>query len=183
MSGFLLPFMDTISRENNSMLPVGAIIVGVIGLLLGGYAVISLSKVNKSIAEHDEKLKTVASIETAANTAAVAADKAAKDVQGLTRSTQDAINQIAGELGNQRGAITKLEEKASKAVAAKDAKKAGGGAVTAGPNEYVVKAGDASGTKIAAANGVTIGELQAVNPGVDWTKLKPGQKLKLPVKK
>ena len=30
--------MDTISRENNSMLPVGAIIVGVIALLLGGYA-------------------------------------------------------------------------------------------------------------------------------------------------
>lgn len=182
MSGFLLPFMDTISRENNSMLPVGAIIVGVIGLLLGGYAVISLSKVNKSIAEHDEKLKTVASIETAANTAAVAADKAAKDVQGLTRSTQEAINQIAGELGNQRGAITKLEEKASKAVAAKEAKKASGGAATAGPDEYIVKAGDGGG-KIAKASGVSLADLQAVNPGVEWTKLKPGQKLKLPAKK
>lgn len=184
MSGFLLPFMDTISRENNSMLPVGAIIVGVIGLLLGGYAVISLSKVNKSIAEHDEKLKTVASIETAANTAAVAADKAAKDVQGLTRSTQEAINQIAGELGNQRGAITKLEEKASKAVAAKEAKKAGGGAAStvAGPDEYIVKAGDGGG-KIAKAAGFTTKEIEAVNPGLDWTKLKPGQKLKLPAKK
>ncbi len=182
MSGFLLTFMDTISRENNSMLPVGAIIVGAIGLLLGGYAVISLSKVNKAIEAHDTKLARVESVETAANSAAAAADKAAKDVQGLTRSTQEAINQIAGELGNQRGAITKLEEKASKAVAAKEAKKASGGAVTAGPDEYIVKAGD-GGTKIAKGAGVSIGELQAVNPGVDWTKLKPGQKLKLPAKK
>ena len=43
--------MDTISRENNSMLPVGGIIVGVIALLLGGYAAISLSKVNKALAD------------------------------------------------------------------------------------------------------------------------------------
>ena len=30
--------MDTISRENNSMLPIGSLIVGVLGLLLGGYS-------------------------------------------------------------------------------------------------------------------------------------------------
>ena len=31
--------------------------------------------------------------------------------------------------------------------------------------------------------GVSLADLQAVNPGVDWTKLKVGQKLKLPAKK
>ena len=36
--------MDTISRENNNMLPVGAVIVGVIALLLAAYSAISLSK-------------------------------------------------------------------------------------------------------------------------------------------
>jgi uncharacterized protein YoxC len=51
--------MDTISRENNSMLPVGAIIVGVIALLLGGYAAITLSKVNKTLAEQEGKLAKV----------------------------------------------------------------------------------------------------------------------------
>ena len=45
--------MDTISRENNSMLPVGAIIVGVIGLLLGGYSAIKLSSVNRTLAENE----------------------------------------------------------------------------------------------------------------------------------
>ena len=36
--------------------------------------------------------------------------------------------------------------------------------------------------KIANANGVSLGDLQAVNPGVNWNGLKPGQKLKLPKK-
>ena len=36
--------MDTISRENNSMLPVGGIIVGVIALLLGGYSAIWMAR-------------------------------------------------------------------------------------------------------------------------------------------
>ena len=66
-------------------------------------------------------------------------------------------------------------------VATKDGKK-GGGPVVAGPGEYVVKAGD-GGAKIAKANGVSLSDLQAVNPGVEWTKLKPGQKVKLPAKK
>ena len=56
--------MDTISRENNSsMLPVGGIIVGVVALLLSGYAAMSLSKVNKSLAAHDEKLVKIDAIE------------------------------------------------------------------------------------------------------------------------
>jgi LysM repeat protein len=174
--------MDTISRENNSMLPVGAIIVGVIALLLGGYAVITLSKVNKAIEAHDAKLARVESIESAASSAAAAADKAAKDVQGLTRSTQDAFNQVGGELGNLRGSITKLEDAAKKAPVVAGAAKKSSGPAVAGPDEYIVKPGD-GGTKIAKANGVSLNDLTAVNPGVEWTKLKPGQKLKLPAKK
>ena len=68
--------MDTISRENNSMLPVGAIIVGVIALLLGGYAAITLSKVNKTLTEQEAKM---ASVESASNTAAAAAEKTSKE--------------------------------------------------------------------------------------------------------
>jgi LysM repeat protein len=51
----------------------------------------------------------------------------------------------------------------------------------AGPGEYVVKSGD-TGVKIARANSVAIGDLQAVNPGVNWNSLKVGQKVKLPQK-
>ncbi|HUR58540.1 MAG TPA: LysM domain-containing protein [Opitutaceae bacterium] len=172
--------MDTISRENNSMLPVGGIIVGVIALLLGGYAAISLSKVNKALADHQPKIDKIDSVELAANSAAAAAEKTSKDVQTLQRSTQDAFTQVGGALGELRTSITKLEESAKKPVAVANSKK-GGGPVEAGPGEYVVKAGD-TGMKIANANHVAMADLTAVNPGVNWSGLKVGQKVKLPKK-
>src|SRR5215207_11258339 len=93
-SSRLHSLMDTISRENNSMLPVGAIIVGVIALLLGGYAAITLSKVNRTLAEQEAKFGKLEQIEATANTAANASEKAAKEYQGLRTSTQEAFNQV-----------------------------------------------------------------------------------------
>jgi len=172
--------MDTISRENNSMLPVGGIIVGVIALLLGGYAAISLSKVNKSLAAHEEKIAKIDGIESQVGTAAASSEKASRDLAALTRSTQDAFNQVGGELANQRAAVTKLEEAAKKPVVVAG-KKGSGEPAVAGPGEYVVKGGD-SGAKIARANGANLADLIAVNPGVNWNKLKVGDKVKLPKK-
>ena len=57
---------------------------------------------------------------------------------------------------------------------------AGGAGVGAVAGSYAVKAGD-TGASIAQQTGVPITELAAANPGVDWSKLKVGQKLKLPV--
>jgi LysM repeat protein len=37
--------------------------------------------------------------------------------------------------------------------------------------------------KIANANKVSVKDLQAVNPSVNWNKLSAGQKIKLPAKK
>lgn len=175
--------MDTISRENNSMLPVGAIIVGVIALLLGGYAAITLSKVNRTLAEQDGKFERLVQIESTANAAAGAAEKSAKEYQNLRTSTQDAFNTVASELSRISASLVKLEDSAKKPapVASKDSKKGGGEPAVAAPGEYVVRAGD-SGMKIANAHGVSIGDLQAVNPGINWNTIKPGQKLKLPKK-
>ena len=170
--------MDTISRENNSMLPVAGIIAGVIGLLLGGYAAISVNKVHKSLADHQPKIEKIDAVESAASSAAAAAEKAAKDIQVLQRSTQDAFTQVGGALGELRSSITKIEESTKKPVVAG---KKGGEPVVAGPGEYVVKGGD-NGMKIATAHHVSVADLQAVNPGVNWSGLKVGQKLKLPKK-
>ena len=173
--------MDTISRENNSMLPVGGIIVGVIALLLGGYAAITLSKVNKTLAEQEPKLAKIDSVESTANQAADAAQKANKQYSDLRSQTQAGFDQIGPIIGNLQASVTKLEEAAkAKTTVAEKGKK--GEHPVAGPNEYIVKAGD-GGTKIAKAAGVSIQDLQAVNPGVNWTKLAIGQKLKLPAKK
>jgi LysM repeat protein len=175
--------MDTISRENNSMLPVGAIIVGVIALLLGGYAAISLTKVNRTLADQEAKFAKLEQIETTANAAANASEKAAKEYQGLRTSTQEAFNQVGAELSRMSGSLVKLEESAKKPAAAATSKKEKGATepAVAGPGEYVVRPGD-SGMKIANSQGISVGDLQAVNPGVNWNTLKPGQKLKLPKK-
>lgn len=174
--------MDTISRENNSMLPVGGIVVGVIGLLLGGIALLQISKVNKTLADHQAKVDLVDGIKSQAESAAASADKADKGVTALRGETVKAFNDVGEAIGQVRGSITKLEEAAKKpAPVAADKKGGKSGPAVAGPGEYVVKAGD-GGAKIAKANGVSLSDLQAVNPGVDWTKLKVGQKVKLPKK-
>lgn len=172
--------MDTISRENNSMLPVGGIIVGVIGLLLGGYSAIKLSSVNRTLAAHEEKMARFDTLESQVSTASASSEKAARDLSALTRSTQDAFNQVGAELGNLRGSITKIEESA-KAAPVKSTAKAGGAPAVAGPDEYIVKSGD-TGSKIARSQGIAWADLQAVNPGVNWNGLAIGQKLKLPKK-
>ena len=173
--------MDTISRENNSMLPVGGIIVGVIGLLLGGYSAISLSKVNKTLADHQVKVDKVDSVEAQASAASATADKAKNDIAALQRSTQTAFDTVGPALASLREDITKIQEAAKKPAPTASKKGGSGEPVVAGPGEYVVKAGD-SGAKIARANGCSLSDLQAVNPGVNWSKLSPGHKIKLPKK-
>jgi len=84
-------------------------------------------------------------------------------------------------IGDIRTAVTKLEEGAKK-PAAKGAKGEKGEPAVAGPGEYLVKKGD-SGMSIAKGNGVSLADLQTVNPNVNWHKLAVGQKIKLPAKK
>jgi LysM repeat protein len=175
--------MDTISRENNSMLPVGGIIVGVIALLIGGYAAIQLSKVNTTLKTQDEKLAKIESIETQINSAAAASDKNNKTINEVARQTQDGFNTLTNMLAELRGSVTKLEESQKKPVAVVTGKKGPVEAAVAGPGEYVVKPGDNSGAKIARDHGVALPDLMAVNPSVDWKKLKVGDKLKLPQKR
>lgn len=170
--------MDTISRENNSMLPVGGIIVGVIGLLLGGYATISLSKVNKTLAEHQLKVDKVDGIESTAGAANATAEKAKTDIAALQRSTQQAFDTVGPALAGLREDITKIQESMKKPAAGK---KGSGEPVVAGPGEYVIKAGDTF-AKIARAHGCSPADIATVNPGVDSSKLKVGQKIKLPKK-
>jgi LysM repeat protein len=179
------PSMDTISRENNSMLPVGAIIVGVIALLLGGYSAITISKLNKTVAEQDAKMAKIEAVESAANQAASATETLKRQYNELRSATQAGFDTISPAIQGLQTTVLELKESMKKPAppAGKEKDRKGTGEPpVAGPGEYVVKPGDASGAKIARDQGVSLGDLQAVNPGVDWNKLKIGQKLKLPKK-
>jgi len=160
------------------MLPVGGIIVGVIGLLLGGIALLQISKVNKTLADHQVKVDKVDGIESQASAAAATADKAKSDIAALQRSTQTAFDTVGPALASLREDITKIQEAAKKPAVGK---KGNGEPVVAGPGEYVIKAGDTF-AKIARAHGCSPSDVAAVNPGVDSSKLKVGQKIKLPKK-
>ena len=172
--------MDTISRESNSsILPIGSLIAGVLGALLAVVALFKISSATKTLALHTEQLTKVESLEAEVRNAVATSEKVNSSVTNLAKQTNDAFQQVALEIGNVRGEIVKIQESAKAAPKAAAAGKSG--PVVAGPGEYVVKAGD-TGVKIARANNVAIGDLQAVNPGVNWNSLKVGQKVKLPQK-
>jgi len=171
--------MDTISRENNSLLPMGGVIIGVIALVVGGVAAFKLSAVNRTLAAQADKVAKIDDIASQVASAAAASDKAAHDIQSLQGSTQAAVNQLGTELATIDEKIKHMEE-THVAHAAKGGSH--GEPAVAGPGEYIVKAGD-SGAKIARANGCSLSDLTSVNPGISWTHLKVGEKLKLPEKK
>lgn len=175
--------MDTISRESSpSYLPIAGLIAGLVGLLLGGIALANASKAGKAAAAASEQVTAqvarIDGVEAGATDAKATAERAASNIASLQRSTQDAFTAVAGEMGKINGELAKLQEAATKAPRA--SAKSSGPAV-AGPDEYVVAGGD-TGAKIARAKGVSLADLQAVNPGVDWSKLRVGQKVKLPKK-
>jgi LysM repeat protein len=158
---------------------MGGVIVGAVALIIGGYAAVSLSHVKATLAAQADKVARIDDIASQVSSAAAASDKAARDITTLQNSTQAAVNQLGTELATIDEKLKHMEE-AHVAKAAKGGK--GGEPAVAGPGEYIVKSGD-SGAKIARANGCTLSDLTSVNPGVSWTHLKVGQKLKLPEKK
>jgi LysM repeat protein len=173
--------MDTISRENTSYLPVAGVIVGVLALVLAAVALAKATSASKQAGAHEEQIGRIETISTDVSSAKGTAERASSSIAALQRSTQDAFNAVSLELGNLRGDLTKVQDsaKAPRAAAAGADGAKGSAPAVAGPGEYVVKGGD-TGAKIARDNNVSLADLQAVNPGVNWTKLKIGDKIKLP---
>ena len=178
--------MDTISRENNSYLPVAGVIVGVLAIVLSGVALAKISSVKKDLSAQIEPLAAkVDDADSKAGAASDTANKANASVSKLAGDTQAAFTSVAQEMGNIRGEITKVQEAAKapgKAVPGKAGAAASKEPAVAGPDEYVIKSGDTF-AKIARANGVSLADITTVNPGVNASKLHVGQKIKLPAKK
>lgn len=173
--------MDTISRENNSILPIVGIGLGVVALALAGYTAANISKLKTTVAAHEAKLSQIPD-DIASQVSAVSskADQLKTNVDTSMAKINQAFTDVGNAFGEVKAEIAKIQESQKRPAAGK-AGKGGGGPVVAGPGEYVVKSGDTL-SKIARANGCTVSELQSVNPGVDSKHLHLGQKLKLPEK-
>ena len=174
--------MDTISRENNSYMPIAGVVVGLLAVLLSIVALTQISKLSKKVPEGlADSVAKIDVIESEARSATSLAEKANSGISSLSRSSQDAFNAVAAQIQEVKGEVVKMQE-AAKAKAPVAGAKGAKSTAVAGPDEYIIKSGDVP-SKIAKANGVTTADLQAVNPSVNWSKLHVGQKIKLPAKK
>jgi LysM repeat protein len=176
--------MDTLSRDSNSsgsVLPLVGVIAGGLALVLSILALVKISKTDAKFLTQDEAVNAKVSAVEASSSAAAA--KADTDIKGLRSGVQQALTDVGTAMGEVNAKIAKLEE-AAKARAAAPVKSGGGAAaaptgVLNADGTYTVAAGD-SLSKIARKFAVKVDSIEAENPGLDPTKIRPGQKIRIP---
>ena len=182
--------MDTLSRDSNnsgSILPIAGVIVGGLALVLAIVALVKLSTLQKTVAGQADQVAKIESIEGEVRSASAAASKASSDLNSLRSGIQAPFDQIGTAIGEIKARVTVVEEAQKARAAAPAAKGAKGGApgvvtgtVDANGN-YSVAPGDTL-SKIAKKFATRVDALEAENPGLDPTKVKIGQKIKIPKK-
>lgn len=179
--------MDTLSRDSNSsgsVLPLVGVIAGALGIILAVAALVKLSSIKKEVEALNQDLTAkVATMEQDVRSAATANDSANK---ALREGVQNALNQVAEQIGTLRGQIAKIEEaQKAKPVAAPAAGKGGAAAVPTGvlnaDGTYTVASGDTL-SKIARKFNLKLDAIEAENPGLDPRSMKVGQKIRIPKK-
>ncbi len=177
--------MDTLSRDSNSssnVLPLVGVIAGALGLILAIVALVKLSTLQKNVAAHELEIPKIVTIEGDLRAATA---KSEGDLRGLREGVQNALTQVGTEIGTLRAQITKVEE-AQKARAAAPAAKNGAAApaptgVLNSDGTYTIGSGDTL-AKVARKFAVKLDAIEAENPGLDPTKLRVGQKIRIPRK-
>jgi LysM repeat protein len=177
--------MDTLSRDSssssNSIMPLVGVIAGVIALLLGIFTMVKANKIEKTLTAQGDEIAKIATIESDVRSATA---KSETDMKNLRDGIQNALNQVGTEIGAIRTQMTKMEEDMKKRPAAAPAgSKAGAGPVATGVRNadgtYTVAAGDTP-SKIARKFGTSVDSILAENPGLEPSKLRVGQKIRLP---
>src|SRR6478736_1095538 len=175
--------MDTLSRDSNSsgsVLPLVGVIAGALGLILSVVALVKLSSMKKEVDVLNQDLTAkISTIEGDVRNATAANEKSNT---ALREGVQNALNQVAEQIGVLRGQVTKIEEaqKAHAAAPAAGAKGAKGAPAPTGvlnaDGTYTIAAGDTI-SKIARKFAVKVDAIEAENPGLDPARLKVGQKI------
>jgi LysM repeat protein len=172
--------MDTLSRDSNSsgsVLPLVGVIAGALGLILSIVALVKLSTLQKTVAEHSAEIPRIATIEGELRAATA---KSETDMKGLREGVQNALNQVGEQLGAITAKITKIEE-AQKAKPVAAGKAAAPTGVLNADGTYSIAPGDTL-AKIARKFAAKLDAIEAENPGLDPAKLKVGQKIRIPKK-
>lgn len=178
--------MDTLSRDSNSsgagILPIAGLFAAVLALILAVVALVQLNKVKAAVSDQSSDIARIGTIE---NDMRAAASKSENDVRVLRDGVQNALNQVGQEMVKLREQMTKVEEtmkKPAPAPATAGAKGAAAPAPTGVRNAdgtYTIAAGDTLAT-VARKFGVRLDAILAENPGIEPSKLRVGQKIRLP---
>lgn len=179
--------MDTLSRDSssssNNILPMVAIAIGGIGLLIGIFGMAKASKLEKALNEQTTKIQEVDS--GVRSEVQRVEGKIDSSISGLRQGVEQVLAQVSGEMGTIKAQITKLEEEAKKKAVPVAAAGKGGPAVATGTvdanGNYTVAPGDTI-NKIAKKFATKPDTIEAENPGLNPTKLRVGQKIKIPRK-
>lgn len=179
--------MDTLSRDSNSgtggILPMLGLIAGAVGLILAVIALVQLNKVKASVAEQNESIARIASIENDVRNAVTKAEKGESDLRNLRDGIQNALTQVGQEMVSIRTQVTKVEESMKKPAPAATATKGGAAPAPTGVRNadgtYTIAAGDTLAT-VARKFGVRLDAILAENPGIEPRSLKVGQKVRIP---
>jgi nucleoid-associated protein YgaU len=177
--------MDTLSRDSSSsssnILTFVGVGAGVLALILAGVGLAKLSTLQKTVALHDAEIPKIATLEGELRAATT---KSENDLKGLQQGVQNALTQVGEQMGVINGRIAKVEE-AQKARAVAPAGKAGAAAAPTGvlnaDGTYSIAPGDTL-AKVARKFAVKLDAIEAENPGLDPTKIKIGQKIRIPKK-
>lgn len=169
------------------------IVVGILAVIAVILSAVALQKATAAGKKGNDEL---AALSTRLDTIE-ASIKGIRDEVGRQVSSQRAtydryFDQINTEFANLRTQINKvsldtkdLVDKMSSAPVRSTASAGGSGGPAAAPGTiaedgtYVIKSGDTL-SKVAAAHGISLADLQAANPGVDPRRLHVGQKIVLP---
>ena len=173
--------MDTLSRDSNSsssVLPLVGVIAGGLAVILSATALFKLSTLQKTVIAHQDAVDKVPALQASVD---ATASKTETDIRALRTGVQGALDSVGNEIGAIKAKVSIIEE-AMKKPAAAAAGKPGvvTGTVDANGN-YLVAPGDTL-SKIAKKFATRIDTIEAENPGLDPTKLKVGQKIRIPRK-
>ena len=162
--------------ENDSISPSSSesklpLIVGILAFALGAAGLV-LGLKAKSAAEAASVAAAESKTSVAELGAAVAGKANSADVQAI--SADLAATKLSTE-ANEKALAERIE--ALSKIAAKPAAANGKSATPAGPGEHAVAKGETL-SSIAKKSGISLKAIQDLNPGVDATKLRIGQKLK-----
>lgn len=180
-----ITFMDTISTENKSYLPIFALILSGVCLILSLVALVKVADVRKEVRSASDGLAKIETLEGQVRSVVSNSEVAARRVlTDFGTSVQRKFDQIDSEMGTLRTTVNRVEiamkepTPVATTVAATSGPAPSAGSVS-DEGVYTIKAGDTLG-RLARAFGVSLDAIESANPGIDPNRLRVGQKIRMP---